>query len=64
VVEADEDVCITIAESQVDIQQGNMKCLTITDLMSYDYVSIDRDGFVPISVKLVIGATLLAHDLV
>jgi hypothetical protein len=64
VVQADEDVCITVAESQVDIQEGNMKCLTSMDLTGYDYVSIDKDGFVPISVKSVIGATQLAHDLV
>jgi hypothetical protein len=64
VVQADEDVCITIAESQVDIQDGNMKCLTITDLMGYDYVSIGKDGFVSISVKPAIGATRLAQDLV
>jgi hypothetical protein len=32
--------------------------------MGYDYDSIDKDGFVPISVKPVIGVTRLAHDLV
>jgi hypothetical protein len=41
-----------------------MKCLTSTDLMGYDYVSIGKDGFVPISVKPVIGVTQLVHDLV
>jgi hypothetical protein len=41
-----------------------MKCLTGTDLMGYYYVSIGKDGFVPIIVKSVIGATRLAHDLV
>jgi hypothetical protein len=64
VVQADEDVCIAVAESQVDIQEGNMKCLTGTDLMGYNYVSISKDGFVPISVKPAIGATRLAHNLV
>jgi hypothetical protein len=63
-VQANEDVCITIAVSQVDIQEGNMNCLTSTDMTGYDYVSIDKDGFMPISVKPVIGATWLAHDLV
>jgi hypothetical protein len=58
VVQADEDVCSVVAESQFDIQEGNMKCLTGMDL------SIDKDGFVPTSVKLAIGATRLAHDLV
>jgi hypothetical protein len=64
VVQANEDVCIAIAKSQVDIEEGNMMCLTSIDLMGYDYMSISKDGFVPISVKLVIGATRLAHDLV
>jgi hypothetical protein len=63
VVQADEDVCITMTESQVDIQGGKMKCLTSRDLMGYDYVSVDKDGFVPISVKPAIDATRLAHDL-
>jgi hypothetical protein len=51
VVQADEDVCIIMAESQVDIQGGEMKCLTGRDLIGYDYVSIGKDRFVPISVK-------------
>jgi hypothetical protein len=32
-------------------------------LMGYNYVSVGKDGFVPISVKPAIGATRLAHDL-
>jgi hypothetical protein len=36
VVQADEDVCIAIAVSQVDIQDGNMECLTCTDLTGYN----------------------------
>jgi hypothetical protein len=63
VVKADEDVCIAMTESQVDIQGGKMKCLNGRDLSGYDYVSIGKDGFVPISVKPAIGVTRLAHDL-
>jgi hypothetical protein len=63
-VQADEDVCIAMTESQVDIQGGKMKCLTSRDLSGYNYVSVGKDGFVPISVKLAIDATRLAHDLV
>jgi hypothetical protein len=63
-VQADEDVCITVTESQVDIQGGKMKCLTGRDLMGYNYISVGKDGFVSISVKPVIGATWQAHDLV
>jgi hypothetical protein len=32
--------------------------------MGYDYVCVGKDGFVPISVNLAIGAIRLAHDLV
>jgi hypothetical protein len=63
-VQADEDVCIAMIDSQVDIQGGKMKCLTGRDLLGYDYISISNEGFVPISVKPAIGVTRLAHDLV
>jgi hypothetical protein len=64
VVQANEDMCIAVTESQVDIQGRKMKCLIGRDLTVYDYVSIGKDRFVPISVKPAIGATRLAHDLV
>jgi hypothetical protein len=57
VVQADEDVCIAMTESQVDIQGGKMNCLTGRDLLGYDYVSVGKDGIVSISVNLTIGAT-------
>jgi hypothetical protein len=63
VVQADEEVCVAVVESQVDILGGKMECLSGKDLMGYDYISIGKDGFVPISVKLTIGATWLAHSL-
>jgi hypothetical protein len=61
--QANEEVCVAVAESQVDILGGKMKCLSGKDLTGYDYISISRDGFVPISVKSAISATRLAHDL-
>jgi hypothetical protein len=64
VVQADDDVCIAVIDSQVNIQGGKMKCLTGRDLTGYDYISVGKDGFVPTSVKSAIGATRLAHDLV
>jgi hypothetical protein len=63
VVQADEEMCITVAKSQVDILSGKMECLSSKDLTMYDYNSVDKDGFVPISVKSAICATRLAHDL-
>jgi hypothetical protein len=64
VVQVDEDVCIAVSESQVDIQGGKMKCFTGRDLSGCDYICVGKDGFVLVSVKPVIGATRLAHDLV
>jgi hypothetical protein len=64
VIQANEDVCIAMIESQLNIQGREMKCLTSMDMTGYDYISVDKDGFVAIFVKLAIGATWLAHDLV
>jgi hypothetical protein len=62
VVQANEEVCVAVAESQVDILGGKMECLSGKDLTGYDYNSVDKDGFVPISVKPAIDATRLAND--
>jgi hypothetical protein len=63
VVQADEEVCVAMAESQVHILGGKMECLSGNELMGYHYISISKDGFVPISVKPTIVVTRLAHDL-
>jgi hypothetical protein len=63
VVQADEEVCVVVADSQVDILGGKIECLSGKDLMGYDYIIVGKDGLVLISVKSVIGATQLAHDL-
>jgi hypothetical protein len=52
-----------VVESQVYILGEKMECLSGKDMMGYDYINIGKDGFVPIRVKPVIGATRLAHDL-
>jgi hypothetical protein len=52
-----------MAESQVNTLGGKMECLSSKDLMGYDYISVSKDGFVPIGVKPVISAIRLAHDL-
>jgi hypothetical protein len=57
VVEADKEVCVAVGKSQVDILGGKMECLSGKD------TRVGKDGFVPISVKSVIGATRLAHNL-
>jgi hypothetical protein len=63
VVQAYEEVCIAEAESQVDILGGKIECLSGKDLTWHDYISVGKDGFVPISVKPAIGVTQLAHNL-
>jgi hypothetical protein len=63
VVQADEEVCVAMAESEVNILGRKMECFSGKDLMGYDYISVGKDGFVSISVKPAIGATRLAHDL-
>jgi hypothetical protein len=46
VVQVDEEVCIAIDESQVDILGGKMECLSGKDLMGYNYISVGKNGFV------------------
>jgi hypothetical protein len=62
VVEADEVACMAMAEAQVDGQESQMKGLTEHDLMDYDYVSVSKDGFVLISVRLISSSTRLIGD--
>jgi hypothetical protein len=62
VVLDNKEVFVVMAESQVDILGEKMECLSVKDLIGYDYISIGKDGFVLISVKPAIGATRLAHD--
>jgi hypothetical protein len=63
VVQANEEVCIVMAKSQVDILGRKMECLSGKDIMGYDYISVGKDGFVLISVKPAIGVNRLAHAL-
>jgi hypothetical protein len=41
VVEADDEVCVAMAGSLVDILGGKMECLFGMDMMRYDYICID-----------------------
>jgi hypothetical protein len=51
-VQADEEACVAVAETQVDILGGKIECLSGKELMWYNYIGVGKDGFVPISVKL------------
>jgi hypothetical protein len=62
-VEADEEACVTMVESQIDLQDGSMECLSGQDLSKYDYISVGKDGFIPISVKPMTSSTRLANSM-
>jgi hypothetical protein len=44
---------------QVDVHGGSMKCLIRCDPTDYSYVSVGKEGFMPISVKLTVNVTWL-----
>jgi hypothetical protein len=50
-VEVDDSADIAMAESQAEVQDGEVKCLTERDLSEYDYVSVGQRGFIPVNVK-------------
>jgi hypothetical protein len=51
IVKADDSDCVALAESQGDLQDGEVRCLTGSDLMDYDYISMGKDEFVPVNVS-------------
>jgi hypothetical protein len=53
---------VAIAEARVDVQEGHLGCLTGHDLTYYDYVSVSKDGFVPISVRPTTSSTRLTGN--
>jgi hypothetical protein len=57
VVQVDDSVCVAMTELQVDVQGGRMECLTGRDLTEYNYVSVSKYGFMPITVKLMMSET-------
>jgi hypothetical protein len=62
IINANEEVCITMAEAHTSVQGGQMGCLIGRDLTEYDYVSVSESVFIPISVKPMISMTRLSGD--
>ena len=50
IVNADSSALIALADALADWQHGDIKCLSGCDISSYDFLSVSRDGFVPVSV--------------
>ena len=44
-------MCVAVTDAQGDSQDGEVRCLSGRDLSSYDYVSVGKDGSIPVSVK-------------
>jgi hypothetical protein len=51
VVHADVSAYIALADATVDWQHGGAQCLSGRDLIGYNFLSISKEGFVPVSVK-------------
>jgi hypothetical protein len=51
VVHTDELAYITLADATADWQHGSAPCLSGKDLIGYDFLSISKEGFVPVFVK-------------
>jgi hypothetical protein len=51
VVHADVSAYITLADATTDWQHGGAQCLSGKDLIGYDFLSIFKEGSVPMSVK-------------
>jgi hypothetical protein len=62
VVQADEEVCFAVAESQVDILGGKMECLSGKDLTGYDYISRNPFKMYIAAQERVFGAVLLQEE--
>jgi hypothetical protein len=58
VVHADTSAFVALADASVDWQYGNIQCLSGQDLLGYDFLSVTRDGFVPMSVQPISSSRL------
>jgi hypothetical protein len=58
IVHVDVSTCVTMPDSS-SWTHYNIKCLSGQDILDCDFVSVSKDGFIPVSVKsLMIGSTL------
>jgi hypothetical protein len=50
-MQADALAYIALADATVDWQHGGAQCLSGRDLTCYDFLSVSKEGFVPVSIK-------------
>jgi hypothetical protein len=58
VVHTDALAYIALANAMANWQDGGVQCLLEKDLIGYDFLSVSKDGFVPVSVKPAFEARL------
>jgi hypothetical protein len=58
VVHADVLAYIALSDATANWQHGSARCLSGRGLTCYDFLSVSKDGFVPMSVKLASKAQL------
>jgi hypothetical protein len=51
VVHVDTSAYIALADATADWQHGSTRCLSGRDLIGYDFLSVSKEGFVPVSIK-------------
>jgi hypothetical protein len=51
VVHADALAYIALVDTTTDWQHGGARCLSGRDLIGYDFLSVSKEGFVPVSIK-------------
>jgi hypothetical protein len=50
-VHADTSAYITLDDTSADWQHGSAQCLSGKDLIGYNFLSVFKEGFVPVSIK-------------
>jgi hypothetical protein len=58
VVHTDALAYIALANAMANWQDGGVQCLSGKGLIGYDFLSVSKDGFVPVSVKPAFEARL------
>ena len=51
VVHSDSSAYIAVADAPTGWSLDTLKCLSGRDISDYDFISVSRDGFVPVDVK-------------
>jgi hypothetical protein len=58
VVHTNTSAYIALADAMANWQHESARCLSGRDLIGYDFLSVSKEGFVPVSVKLASEARL------